>query len=268
MIYIILPVHNRFDITKSFILDLKIQEYKDFRLILVDDGSTDGTSEMVQSLLNDSIIIKGDGNLWWAGALDKAYNYIKSINTDPKDVILIINDDTKINRDFLSKAVNSLANKNNLLLKAECYNFDNELIDTGVYIDWRNFTFKNTRVNKEINCVSTRGLFMYVSDFINLGGFYTKLLPHYTSDYEYTYRAYKKGFKLIVDPDLKIFFNDKTTGVSKNSLTKKLSYYYIKKLFSKRTIDNPITLSIFILISSPLKYKLQNILRVWKRTLI
>ena len=48
MIYVITAVHNRIRITEEFINQLLMQTYKEISLILVDDGSTDGTSEMVR----------------------------------------------------------------------------------------------------------------------------------------------------------------------------------------------------------------------------
>ena len=58
-IYILLPVHNRRDQTKTFIDCLTAQTYQNYHLILIDDGSTDGTAEMVQSKIPLAIIIKG-----------------------------------------------------------------------------------------------------------------------------------------------------------------------------------------------------------------
>ena len=72
-ISIILPVHNRFKTTENFIRHLLKQDYDNYHLILIDDGSTDGTSEMVLSLMPAAKIIKGDGSLWWGGALQEGY---------------------------------------------------------------------------------------------------------------------------------------------------------------------------------------------------
>ena len=77
MIYVILPVHNRKKITESFIQNLVEQTYKDFKLILVDDGSQDGTSEMVLSYISSSVVISGKGDWWWGGSLQQAYKWIK-----------------------------------------------------------------------------------------------------------------------------------------------------------------------------------------------
>lgn len=63
----------------------------------------------------------------------------------------------------------------------------------GVYADLKKLTFRQAKTKDEINCLSTRGLFLRVKDFKKIGGFYPKLLPHYLSDYEFTIRAYKKS---------------------------------------------------------------------------
>ena len=47
-ISIVIPVHNRRELTRNCLLSLQKQTYKNFSVIIVDDGSTDGTSEMIQ----------------------------------------------------------------------------------------------------------------------------------------------------------------------------------------------------------------------------
>lgn len=46
MMYVVTAVHNRYNITKRFIEQLLEQTYKEFVLVLIDDGSTDNTAEM------------------------------------------------------------------------------------------------------------------------------------------------------------------------------------------------------------------------------
>jgi glycosyltransferase involved in cell wall biosynthesis len=60
---IVLPTYNRADVLPRSIASVLTQSYGDFELIIVDDGSTDGTSTMVQGI-NDARIkyIKLDGN--------------------------------------------------------------------------------------------------------------------------------------------------------------------------------------------------------------
>src|SRR3546814_818792 len=75
MLYIILPVHNRAETTSLFLDALQRQTFQDFLLVLVDDGCTDETVSVAREKIPSDrlIVLQGDGQLWWAGALDLAY---------------------------------------------------------------------------------------------------------------------------------------------------------------------------------------------------
>jgi GT2 family glycosyltransferase len=266
MIYILLPVHNRKKTTEKFILSLVSQTYKDFRLILIDDGSKDGTAEMVLSYLPQTVLIQGDGNLWWAGSLQKGYEWLMRY-ADDTDICLIINDDTVFDRNFLSTGRELLSKKNKTLLLAQCYSQQNaSLIDVGVHVAWKQFTFTQAKSIKEINCLSTRGLFLTISDFKIIGGFYPRILPHYFSDYEFTIRAYNKGYQLITNPDLKLYVDQETTGLHKikSSNFKDFTAQY----FSKRNPTNPIYKIVFLWLASPYPWKIYIIMRTLVETFL
>jgi len=79
-IYILLPVHNRLEITQRFITCLKAQTYQKYHLILIDDGSSDGTAEMVQENISSLTVVRGKGSWWWAGALQQGYRWLREQN--------------------------------------------------------------------------------------------------------------------------------------------------------------------------------------------
>ncbi len=264
MIYIILPVHNRKNITELFIKSLVRQKYKKFRLILVDDGSTDDTDKMVLSYLPDSIILKGDGNLWWGGGLHKGYEWVKSNATCGE--VLLINDDTIISEDFLQMGVDLLHKNEKTLFLAQAYDKNNNHVDSGVCVDWDRLTFNQAKNKEDINCLSTRGLFLKVEDFLDIGGFHPMILPHYLSDYEFTIRAYNNGYKLKIEENLKLIFDTETTGYHKIKYKNYLDY--LKKFFSKKYPNNPIYFISFLILSCPKKYLLKNILRISFRGLV
>ena len=54
-IYILLPVHNRVEITTRFCECLLLQSYANYKLILIDDGSTDGTADVVKSIVSNTV---------------------------------------------------------------------------------------------------------------------------------------------------------------------------------------------------------------------
>ncbi|NQV18412.1 MAG: glycosyltransferase family 2 protein [Armatimonadetes bacterium] len=262
MIYILLPVHNRREITRYFIDCLTKQTYTNYHLVLIDDGSTDGTAEMVKHYVHELTIIRGNGNWWWGGSLQQGYKWLKLQKLNNDDIVLIINDDTTFKDDLLEIGQTILNQHLHTLLLAQAYSMqDNRLIDAGVHVDWKQLRFSQAKSTEEINCLSTRGLFIRAEDFLALGGFYSKMLPHYASDYEFTIRAHHKGMRLLSVPSLQLWTNEKTTG--QRQFNQKLLISHIREIFSKGSVRNPLYITSFILLSCPWRWKAINIFKVW-----
>lgn len=265
--YILLPVHNRRNITQNFIECLKSQTYQNYELILIDDGSIDGTAEMVANQISNLKIITGKGNWWWAGGLQQGINWLKANFTDPTDVVLMMNDDVFIKPDFLEIGLKLLQRMPNTLLQAQCYSMQTELcLDVGTKADFNTFTFSTPNSYEEINCLSTRGLFISWQDLQKVGDFHPKLLPHYLSDYEFTIRAHRKGLTLCTQPELKVWLNEETTGFHPRE---KLQFTSIlKRYFSRRSSSNKIDWTMFVLLACPKDKILINLGRVWINGLV
>ena len=263
MIYILLPVHNRLEITRRFIDCLTAQTYANYHLVLIDDGCTDSTADMVQDHIHTLTVIRGNGNWWWAGSLQQGYKWLKSQQLNNDDIVLLINDDTTFKNDFLEIGQTILNQHIYTLLLAQAYSMqDNRLIDAGVHVDWKRLSFNQVRTPEEINCLSTRGIFIKAIDFIKLGGFHSKMLPHYASDYEFTIRAHRAGMSLRTVPSLQLWEDEKATG--ERQFDQKLLIPYLRKVFSKGSVSNPLYKTIFILLSCPWRWKARNISKVWR----
>jgi GT2 family glycosyltransferase len=262
-VHVLLPAHNRRAVTEKCVACLRAQAWNNVHLVFIDDGCTDGTADMVLRHLPESTVLRGTGDWWWAGCLQQGFDHLKRSQAGPDDIILILNDDTTFGPDFIEAAVKVLRQRKRCLLLAQLYSAETgQLVETGVQVDWRNFSFRGVIDPEAINCFSTRGLFLRVGDMLAIGGFHTLLLPHYASDYEYTMRAHRMGFGLITSPDVRLWLTDSTTGV--RQFEKQTALGFLRTALSRRTVHNPIYWTSFVLLSSPIRHIPSNLLRVWR----
>ena len=93
---IIIAVHNRLTFTQRCLNTLNIDESKyHITVIIIDDGSTDGTSDWIIENHPHVVILKGSGNLWFGGATQLGIDYV--LNFSPTfDYVLTLNNDTFI----------------------------------------------------------------------------------------------------------------------------------------------------------------------------
>ena len=260
-IYILLPVHNRREITAKFIDCLTKQTWQHYHLVLIDDGSTDGTEQMARKRVENLTVIRGKGDWWWAGSLQQGFNFLKNKELSPDDHVLIANDDVVFGKDFLSKGISILDKNKQALLLAQLQEGKNSPPqETGIHADLTTLSFYQASFSRDINCLPTRCLFLRWKDFVDIGGFYPKILPHFLSDYEFTIRAHKKGYRCLTSPDLIVSQN---LHVSKKGALDNSSYFrYLRSFFSKTSYYNPIHHIFFIFLACPAEWIPTNLLKI------
>jgi len=258
-ILILMPVHNRRATTALFLRSLLAQNWTNWHLLLIDDGSSDGTADMVREQVSALTVIRGKGDWWWGGALHQGYRWLRRHPEHHGDLVLIINDDTEFAPDFLNTAIGAIRPRS--LMLAQLYNQAGEYVEAGVRWDWRSLNWAATKETTGLNCFSTRGLFLWARDFLEIGGFHPVLLPHYLSDYEFTMRAHRKGFSLVSSPEVFLRYNEHLTGTRDHVEQGVLRY--LKRLLSTKAASNPVYWTSFILIACPLRHMPRNIVIVW-----
>jgi len=248
MLYIVTPVFNRVDFTRNYLYALKRQTVKEFKIIIVDDGSEDGTSDMIKDEFPNVIILKGNGNLWWAEATNVGIRYALKNNATS---IMMLNDDTVPETDYIEKMLHWQKNYPYALLGAFAISADSKKAIyagqirnywTGKSISILNSLKENEMSGlKEVNIFPGRGLLVNVKVFENIGLFDSKNFPQMVADMDFTTRAYNAGYKIYCNLDAKILiYPDESAGI-KLIRDKNIKNFYLH-LFSIRGAGNLIWL--------------------------
>ncbi len=270
-LHILLPVHNRRATTVRFVEALSRQTWREFHLVLIDDGSTDGTAEAVRAICPQVDVITGRGDWWWAGSLEQGCRHLERAGIADDDVLLLINDDVEIGPAFLEQALTELLSlRDSLLLARQVDAATGAEIDHGggVRADLARLRFAAARDATEINCLPTRGLFLRWRDWRRTGGFRPAVLPHYLSDYEFTLRAARSGLALRVARQATVRVQTTQTGRSLTNLFGEPRARRFRQLLSPRFKDNPVTWSCFVALAVPAARRPWLWLKIWIHFLV
>jgi GT2 family glycosyltransferase len=104
---IVVPVHNRITYTTRLLSQLAVQDFPEALVIVVDDGSTDGTAGQLATEFPDVVVLPGDGHLWWSGAVNVGCRY--AIERGAETLILFNNDNSRVSLNCVSELVRCVA---------------------------------------------------------------------------------------------------------------------------------------------------------------
>lgn len=209
-VHVLVPVFNRLALTREMLASLHRQVGVTLRIVIVDDGSTDGTADFLASQ-PDVVTLKGDGNLWWAGAMDLALRHIRGL-LQPGEFFLFLNNDTRVDDGYVAALVQASQAHGRAVVGSIVRDAQppHALLDIGPRADlWRMAVWDIARdlspQEREqpqeiypVDFLPGRGTLFPAEVIARIGTMRPRLLPHYHADYEYVDRARRAGFKLIV----------------------------------------------------------------------
>lgn len=209
-IELVIPVYNRREITLQGLRSLRRIDNRNFQthIIVVDDGSTDGTSAAIEKNFPEVQIIKADGTLHYAAGTNRGIS--AALERDP-DYIVTMNDDAVFHEQFLQRLVKTAeANPRSvvgalLLLWNEPHRvFQVDFKWNTAFGGWLQpedstaFDFPSSAFEVEGlagNCV------LFPVEAIRECGLMDEVkFPHGWGDIQYVIRMKRKGWKLLIEP--------------------------------------------------------------------
>ncbi len=210
-IFIVIPVHNRKELTRNCLLSLYKQTYRDFEIVICDDGSTDGTSEMIKKQFPEVVLLGGNGNLYWSGAYNKCLSFVFE-KADEKDYILSLNNDVEVDENYLFELCKAAKDNPDKLIKSAAYDKENrdKIIMSGYNINpitMRQYPIKSISPDTEyahVNSVCGRGLLIPVK-IAKRAGFADEQHFLQMGDHDLSFRYQKLEIKAVISIEANIY---------------------------------------------------------------
>ncbi len=219
---------NGKELLKDCLESLEKVEYPDYNVLVVDNGSNDGSVSYVQTEFPDVELLILDQNYGYAKGNNRGFEYAKSSGAE---FVIILNNDTIVDADFIEPLLNPFKDESIGQTVPKIYYADEKekIWYAGGKINyWTGFiTHEGIRevdaekFNKiKITDYATGCCFcMRVNDFSNFNGF-DESFSMYGEDADLSMRVQNNGLKVLFVPDSKIYHKVSASIGGAFSLTK------------------------------------------------
>lgn len=228
LIGVALAVHNRQMRTRECLEALVRSEAIQMYIVVVDDGSEDGTWDMLADDYPQIVRLRGDGTLWWAGATNWAI--CNCLERECEGVVLL-NPDVIVEPDTIAHLVFGARALGEAIVAPIVLDHDEptrvweaghrwEPIVRQVPLVWASrYLYARGTQSSELPkdpyptvSVVGRGGYLPRRAFEELGMFDERRFPHYGGDADMSLRARRRGYPMYVIPRARVYLHTEDTG--------------------------------------------------------
>jgi len=234
---IIIPNYNGKDLLSECLpsvvqaVDVKVGH----EIIVVDDGSTDGSTEFIKLNFPMVTVLQLDSNQGFGAACNQGVEKSKN------PLVVLLNTDIQVKRDFLAPLTESFQSHEVFAVSAKVYWWNRN----DSYVERTVGSFK--RGILQISSVPVTndekkngpcpalyaggGMAAFDRDkFLALGGFDGLFDPFYGEDLDLSYRAWKKGWKVLYEPR-SVMYHKHAATIKKVSSSLKIKVIKNRNMF-------------------------------------
>lgn len=216
---VVIPNYNGISFLKDCMESLKIQTYKDFSVLVVDNASADGSVEFIKREYPEAELLELDKNYGFSRAVNEGISHVRTT------YVLLLNNDTAADRDFIGELVKCM-DKDERIFSAnpkmiQMYRPDllDDAGDLYSVIGWgfqRGVGQSSDNYNRECNIFSAcAGASIYRKKIFEEIGVFDEMHFAYLEDIDVGYRARIAGYKNVYCPTAKVYHVGSGTSGSK-----------------------------------------------------
>ncbi len=226
---IVIPNWNGKDMLAACLKTLKQQSCRDFRVIVVDNGSTDGSADLVTCQYPEFTLIRLDHNTGFSAAVNAG------IHASEADWLFLLNNDMEVDVDCVEQLLRSIRQFPDYdFFALKMLSFHNrDIIDgagdsvlrggVGYRLGTMEADSARYMVNRE-TFGACAGAGVYARKLFQRAGLFDPDFFAYLEDVDLNMRARKKGFRCMFLASCKVFhIGSATTGSKINPMTIRLS---------------------------------------------
>lgn len=196
-------------------------DYENFNIVLIDNGSTDGTKEYVEANFPDVYVHRTDVNLKYSGGFNFGLEY--AFQENKADLVLITNNDVKADSGIVSALADTMGrHKDAGFVTGKVYYHEQpDLLQTigkaGDEVFWRGKNLSGKQIDKgqfeeEMELTWCDDIFWMVRrELYEITGGYDTEFAFQAEDFDWQVRAKEAGFKIYYSPKAKLWHKDSIT---------------------------------------------------------